>query len=157
MNYFYFIRKWCKFTADELREKIWVIIVTISTCIISFFVLFCFVLFFINYGLWWNSNNATLQTLLNSSDPYRSHYCVSSDKKKVPPPPRSGCVLIVMYRRPLDPKTLTLFYTDPYMAFPPRLKRIYISLLRGWVNPYISSSSSIVSATPKPIGPYAFK
>ena len=137
--------------------EIWVIIVTISTCIISFFVfLFVCLFFFINYGLWWKSNNATLQTLLNSSDLYRSHYCVSSDKKKVPPP-RSGCVLVVMYRRPWNPKTLTLFYTDPYMALPPGLKRIYISLLRGWVKPYISSSSSIVSTTPKPIGPYAFK
>ena len=52
-----------------------------------YFYLYYFIFFFVNYGLWWNSNNATLQTLLNSSDPYRSHYCVSSDKKKVPLPP----------------------------------------------------------------------
>ena len=85
-----------------------------------YFYLYHFIFLNINYVLWWNSNNATLQTLLNSSDPYRSHYCVCSDKKKVPP--RSGCVLVVMYRRPWDPKTLTLFYTDPYMALPPGLK-----------------------------------
>ena len=130
-----------------------------------YFYLYHFTPFFINYGLWRNSNNATLQTLLNSSDPNRSHYCVCSDEKKVthspsppPPPPPSGFVLVVMYyRRPWDPKTLTLFYTDPYMALPPGLKLIYITLLWGWVNPYISSTSSIASTTPKPIGPYAFE